>query len=151
MLRPFVTSTLVLFTACAPRVQPEVPAAGPTPEAGVAAKRAPGSGITIPAYCEERPAERADSVSVRPVSIELRVGETLALRELQVRPVGTADSLAHTPAGFELRSPVAKIEKAHLVATAPGNAELRVRPLCRMTREGRSHAPVTIVPVIVGP
>ena len=151
MLRPFLTSTLVLFTACAPRVQPEVPAAVPTPGAGAAAERAPGSGINFPAYCEERPGERADSVSVRPVSVALRVGETLALRELQIRPVGTADSLAHTPVRFELRSPVAKIEEAHLVATTPGNAELRVRPLCRLTREDRSHAPVTVVPVTVGP
>jgi hypothetical protein len=131
---------LALFTlsACAPSAQTPAPAA-------------PRAGINVPAYCAERPEVWADSIRVRPEEIELRLGDSLSLGVLQTTRVGAADSLKHSPAHYELRSPVAKIERGTIYATAVGEAELRARPLCRAVTQPRGAVAATSVRIQVRP
>jgi|GEM_PF-6946898 len=147
MTRPLILSALIATTACAPRVRTPTPET--TTERAVATEvvRERTSGKQVQAYCAEHPHLAVDSIRVHPERIELNVGGAFALSALRSTPAGAADTLTHIPRHLALRSPVAKLEGSFLRATAAGEAELRVRPLCTDSSTART----TVVPVLVRP
>ena len=110
----------------------------------------PVSPSAVQAACAAQGAGAVDSLVVRPDRIELRLGETFSLADLNIT-AGDASGTATSPPYFILDSPVAKLDGAVIRALSIGEAEFRILPFCRYLREGKGAARATVVPVVVRP
>lgn len=145
------TSLLVIIVSAA-SCSSARPAATPQPELAARTQLPRDSlgRMDLRAYCAAHPLEHADSINVSPGRIELPVGGRYNLAEMKVTRAGEAEVTGHVPTFIDLRSPVARIERGYLVAVSVGEAEARVRPLCRQAG-GSTDAPPAILRVTVVP
>ena len=110
----------------------------------------PLSPSEIQAWCVTENVVAADTFVVRPNRIELRVGETFSLSDLEVIPLGAPNRPRASP-HFTLNSPVAKLDGAAIRALSVGEAQFRILSFCGYLREGEEAARATVVPVVVRP
>jgi hypothetical protein len=99
-------------------------------EAVTVVEAVPVSLSEVRASCAVEGAEAVDTFVVRPTRIELRIGQTFSLADLNITPVG-ARGAAPAPRYFDLDSPVAKLDGAVIRALSVGEAEFRILPFCR--------------------